>query len=404
MGELIFTGNFTQQEAIPEEAINRAVSVMRSGRLHRYNTVEGEVSETALLESEFADWLGVDYCLACASGGYALQTALRAFGLRPGEPVLTNAFTLSPVPGAIWGAGGMPVLIETTPDLVIDLGSLEKSISDTGARILLMSHMRGHLADMDAVCDLLDRRGVALIEDCAHTMGASWRGRASGTFGIAACFSTQTYKHMNSGEGGLLVSQDSALFARAVLLSGSYMFYGHHLAAPGADAYAGVQFTTPNCSGRMDEVRAAILRVQLRTLNENVERWNERYKCVAETISGVQGIRLPARPNDERFVGSSIQFHCAVTSEEEATDLVKRCRKRGVVLKWFGADAPSGYTSTHLHWNYLPDRPLPQTDTILRTLFDMRLPLTFSLEDCRLIGAIIKQSINEVLAKPSSAE
>jgi dTDP-4-amino-4,6-dideoxygalactose transaminase len=103
-----FTGSFTQQEPIPEDAIARAVEVMGSGRLHRYNTAPGETAETALLEQEFAAWLGVPYCLALTSGGYALTTSLRAFGLKPGEPVLTNGYTLAPVPGAIAGAGGRP--------------------------------------------------------------------------------------------------------------------------------------------------------------------------------------------------------------------------------------------------------------------------------------------------------
>ena len=92
--------------------------------------------------------------------------------------------------------------------------------------------MRGHLCDMDRLVPICDRRGVALIEDCAHTMGATWRGRRSGSFGLAGCFSTQTYKHMNSGEGGLLVSDDAEFMARATILSGSYMLYARHGAGP----------------------------------------------------------------------------------------------------------------------------------------------------------------------------
>src|SRR3712207_1772031 len=111
-----FTRSFTQQEAIGEEAIAAAVAVLRSGRLHRYNIVPGEVPEAAALEAEYATYQGARYCLACASGGYALATALRAAGLKPGEAVLTNAFTLAPVPGAIVGAGGRPVLVEITDD------------------------------------------------------------------------------------------------------------------------------------------------------------------------------------------------------------------------------------------------------------------------------------------------
>ena len=108
----VFTKPFTQQESIPEAGIQRAIEVMRTGRLHRYNVVEGEVAEAALLEQEYADWLGVKYCLACSSGGYAMHIALKSAGLQHGEPVMTNAFTLAPVPGAINNAGGTVVLVE----------------------------------------------------------------------------------------------------------------------------------------------------------------------------------------------------------------------------------------------------------------------------------------------------
>ena len=101
-----FAGNFTQQEALDDAVIEAATAVLRSGRLHRYNTAPGELSKVSELEQAFARFQGARYCLACASGGYAMATALRAAGLAPGETVLTNAFTLAPVPGAIAAAGG----------------------------------------------------------------------------------------------------------------------------------------------------------------------------------------------------------------------------------------------------------------------------------------------------------
>ena len=203
----IFTGNFTQQEPIPEEGIQAALEVMRSGRIHRYNVAEGEAGETALLEKEFADQLGAKYCLAVASGGYAMGAALRAMGVAPGARVLTNAFTLAPVPGAIASVGAVPVFVGVTKDLVIDLDDLEAK-SDQ-ADVLMLSHMRGHLCDMDRLMEICQAKGIRVIEDCAHTMGASWRGKPSGLWGDMACYSTQTYKHVNSGEGGLLVSNDA---------------------------------------------------------------------------------------------------------------------------------------------------------------------------------------------------
>jgi dTDP-4-amino-4,6-dideoxygalactose transaminase len=398
----VFTGSFTQQEPIPEEAIARAVEVMRSGRLHRYNVAPGETAETALLEQEFAAWSGAQFCLAVTSGGYALTTALRAFGLEPGEPVLTNGFTLAPVPGAIAGAGGEPVLVEVTPDLVIDLGDLAAKIAASRSRVLMLSHMRGHIADMDALMAICDRAGVAVIEDCAHTMGAAWNGVKSGRHGLAACYSTQTYKHMNSGEGGFLISDDPQLMARATILSGSYMLYGRHLAAPREAVFRQIRLATPNCSGRMDNLRAAILRPQLASLEDRCARWNARYEALAHELAGVPGLRLPHRPAAERFVGSSIQFNLPGLGAEPIRAFLAAALERGVELKWFGADEPHGFTSKHDSWAYTGPQHLPQTDEVLSTLIDMRLPLTFSLDDCHLIGRIIRECVPEGSPEGSS--
>jgi len=387
-----FRGRFTQQEPISDRAIERAVAVLRSGRLHRYNTVDGEIPETAQLELEFRDYIGARYCLAVASGGYALATALRAAGVTQGAPVLANGFTLSPVPGAIAAAGGRTVLVEITEELTIDLQDLEQKIRSSGSTWLLLSHMRGHITDMDALVALCRRHQVNIIEDCAHTMGAAWNGTKSGRHGIVACYSTQTYKHMNSGEGGLVTSDDAALMARATVLSGSYMLYGQHPAGPPIDAYRDIRLDTPNCSGRMDNLRAAILRPQLARLDENCARWNERYHAVAAEIAGVSGIELPRRAAAEQFVASSIQFRLPACTAGQMQSLLGLCLQRGVELKWFGAAEPLAYTSDHHSWRFIEAQPLPRTDRVLATLCDMRLPLTFSLDDCRVIGTIIRES------------
>ncbi|MDA1238137.1 MAG: DegT/DnrJ/EryC1/StrS family aminotransferase, partial [Proteobacteria bacterium] len=123
--EEAFKGSFTQQEPIPEDAIQAAVEVMRSGRLHRYNVLEDEMDQTASLEVEFSKLVGSKYALAVASGGYALGCALRAVGVRAGDLVLSNGFTLAPVPGAIAGVGARPVFVETMENLTIDFNDLE---------------------------------------------------------------------------------------------------------------------------------------------------------------------------------------------------------------------------------------------------------------------------------------
>ncbi len=383
---------FTQQEPIPEAAIERVVEVLRGGRLHRYNTAAGEASEAALLEREYAEWQGSKYCVATASGGQALQIALRASGVEPGTTVLANAYTLAPVPGAIHATGGVPVLVEIDDAWHTDLDDLRTKAIDSGAKFFMLSHMRGHIADMERIMALCDELGITLIEDCAHTMGARWKGTRSGNFGRVSCFSTQTYKHLNSGEGGLLTTDEPELAARAVIASGSYMFYGLHGAIPSEETFREVRLDNPNCSARMDNVRAAILRPQLPLLDENIRRWNQRYRILEDGLREAPQLRVVERRQHEAFVGSSIQFHASGIARERIPAFISACGERGVEIKWFGAAEPSGFTSRYDSWRYLGEhQPLPQTLQVLATTCDMRVPLTFTEADCSEIASIIRE-------------
>ncbi len=390
----VFKGSFTQQEPIPKAAIDAALGVLGHGRLHRYNLEPGEAGETALLEQEFAAFTGAKYCLAVASGGYAISTAMRAIGVRPGDKVLTNAFTLAPVPGAIASLGAVPVLVEVTDALTIDINNLKEKISTSGATILLLSHMRGHICDMEKLMAVCTRAGVKLVEDCAHTMGAHWAGTASGRHGVVACYSTQTYKHLNSGEGGLLISDDADIMARSILLSGSYMLYERHLASPPPAAFEAVKYDMPNISGRMDNLRAAILRPQLKSLPKQCENWNERYSAVESGLCNTPGLQIIERPESEAYVGSSIQFLLKNWSDTDVRKVTQQCADRGVELKWFGADQPVGFTSKYSNWHYINPSNLPQTNAVLAGLLDMRLPLTFSIADCEQIAGIIRSVVS----------
>lgn len=390
----IFSGSFTQQEPLSEAAIEAALAVMQHGRLHRYNVEPGEFGETALLEQEFAAQMGAKYCLAVASGGYALSAALRAVGVRAGDTVLTNAFTLAPVPGAIASLGAVPVFVDVTEGLVIDLDDLKSKAGR--AKVLMLSHMRGHLCDMDRLMQICDAAGITVIEDCAHTMGASWNGVASGRHGAIGCYSCQTYKHVNSGEGGLLITDDEVVAARAIMLSGSYMLFERHLAAPDPSVFDRIKYDTPNISGRMDNLRAAILRPQLRDLEAQVARWNARYRCIEAGLLDTPGLQVIRRPEAEAYVGSSIQFLLLDWTADKVQEVIRRCGERGVELKWFGGAEPVAFTSRYDSWRYANAQSLPQSDRILAGIVDMRVPLTFSLEDCALIARIIRSETGAV--------
>ena len=385
-----FDKSFTQQEAIPSSGVEKAVDILKSGRLHRYNTGPGEISDTALLESEYAAYQGVDYCLAVTSGGQAIQIALRAAGIEPGDLILANAYTLAPVPGAIHAVGAVPVFVEIGDDWLTDIDDFRAKAEESGARFMMLSHMRGHIADMEEICKICDEFDIILIEDCAHTMGAEWRGRKSGNFGAVACFSTQTYKHMNSGEGGLLTTDDAEIAARAIMLSGSYMLYERHGTAPPIETFGSIRLETPNCSARLDNLRAAILRAQLPNLDDNIQCWNTRYRTIENGLRNAPGIRIVDRPQHEFYVGSSIQFHVDGFGVDKIPAFIDTCLARGVELKWFGPEDPVAFTSRYDSWRYLDNIPeLPKTLNTLSTTCDMRVPLTFNESDCELIAEII---------------
>ncbi len=391
--------DLSRQEPIPPSGVQAALALMASGKLHRYGETDGSQSTVSQLEAAFAAELGVAYCVAMNSCGSTMFVALKSAGVEPGDAVLSNCFTLAPVPGAIAHAGARPVLVDVCDDYTIDLADLERKAASSGARTLLLSHMRGHICNMERLSTICARHGVQVIEDCAHTMGARWNGKASGTWGKAGCFSLQSYKHANSGEGGLLVTGDADLAARAVLFSGSYMFYGAHTARPGDAVFERWKYTTPNFSLRMANLPAALALAQLgEVLKDRCQRWNLRYHWLADALQGLQRLKVPERAPQEQFVASSIQFSLDLPAPAIARFLAA-CARRGVHIKWFGADEPTGFTSVWQHWRYFssPQR-LPNAERVLGSLCDMRLPLTLTQGDCLAIARVIRTSLIDTFA------
>jgi dTDP-4-amino-4,6-dideoxygalactose transaminase len=387
--------DLTQQDPIPRAGVEAVRALMASGKLHRYGETGARPSEVSSLEAEFAAELGVRYCVAMNSCGSTMFVALKAAGVKAGDAVLSNCFTLAPVPGAIAHAGARPVLVDVTDDFTIDLADLERKAAASGARTLLLSHMRGHICDMHALMAVCRRHGVQLIEDCAHTMGAAWDGQATGTWGRAGCFSLQSYKHANSGEGGLLATDDEDVAAQAVLFSGSYMLYRSHLARPGDEVFERWKYLTPNFSLRMSNLAAAVARPQLgAVLKDRCARWNQRHAWLAAALDGLPHLRLPHRPSAEQYVASSLQFSLVGLDKARIAEVIARCADRGLHVKWFGADEPIGFTSVWTHWSYFgePQR-LPNAERVLGGLCDLRLPLALSESDCRNIAAVIQAAL-----------
>ena len=171
--ETFFEGDLSAPDPIPEAGIEAAVRLMQDGRLFRYGEDRDSIPETALLEEEFAALAGSKYCLGVNSGGCSLFIALKAIGVEPGDKVLMNVFTLAPVPGAVAHAGAEAVFVDIDNNYRIDIEDLDRKAAASGARFLMLSYMRGHIPDMDAVMAVCTRRGLTVVEDCAHTT-RSW--------------------------------------------------------------------------------------------------------------------------------------------------------------------------------------------------------------------------------------
>jgi dTDP-4-amino-4,6-dideoxygalactose transaminase len=204
---------------------------------------------------------------------------------------------------------------------------------------------------------------------------------------------------MNSGEGGLLVTDGEDVIAKAILFSGSYMLYEGHISRPALEVFERYKKQIPNFSLRMSNLAAALIRPQLADLDRQGRRWNQRYDLIEAELAGVDHIRIPKRPAKEGYVGSSLQFSLTGVDIPAVETFIEICAERGVEIKWFGSTEPVGFTSSWESWQYIQNCPsLPRTRQTLDFMCDFRIPLTFSLEDCKVIAAVIKQVAAETFS------
>ena len=385
--------DFTRCDPIPPEGVERAVAIMRTGKLFRYSDSRPEESEVALLERDFASYLGVRHALAVNSCSMAIELALIACGVAPGSKVLVPGFTFTAVPSAIVMLHAIPVFVECTEDYRLDIDDLQRKITSE-TRVLLLSHMRGHISDMDAITELCTVHGVTLIEDAAHALGARWRGRQIGSFGKAGCFSFQSNKVINAGEGGMLTTDDEEIIVKAIYLSGAYeMNYKKHFAN-------GVLFDKfadrlPAHNARMTNLTAAVARPQIKLVDAKGKRYREMYAYLKRELTATNRIAFPEEYPLEERIPDSVQFTVLGYDAAKMRDFVGRVRERGVPLSAF---AEKHNARAFYNWRYLgEDMPdLPRTRKIIENTCDMRL--SSKLEEAHLayIVAAVRSALHDV--------
>lgn len=395
-GRKSFHKDLTVPDPIPRKAFGRVEDILKSARLFRYSGATVEQSETALLEKEFAEYLGVKYALAVSSCSSAIFVGLIAAGIERGDKVLMPAFTFTAVPSSIVHAGAEPILIECDEDYLVNFEDLERKIeAHPDAKILLLSHMRGHVANMGRVVELCEQHGILLIEDAAHSLGNTWNGQQSGTFGEIGCYSFQSTKMINAGEGGMLVTNNEDIFAKAVILSGAYerQWTKHYEKPARMDEYQGKY---PAYNVRMSEVTAAIARAQIPFIDEKGEKFRRNYFQLVKILNRSEHISVPDRVESESPVPNSIQFNLRGLTREKIRRFIDTTAQEGIKIAVFGMAEDNA--RCFWNWRYLDveNEDLPATETMLRTACDLRLPVFLDNEDIDTMGSLILRAIDYV--------
>ena len=385
--------NVYSAEPIPDAARAEIDRLLSSGDLFRYTAPEG--APVALLEEEFAALMGARYALAVSSCSAALFLSLKALDLPRGAKVLIPAFTFAAVPSSVVHADCEPVLVEVGENYRIDLQDFAAKLPQ--AQAVMISHMRGHTSDMDAIMALCDAAGVPVIEDAAHSLGTLWNGRKIGTIGKVGCFSFQSYKLVNAGEGGIMVTDDPEIAARAVIMSGAYEEnWKKH---PGfQNSYLQWQNRLPLYNLRMQNLSAAVIRPQLPEVARRVRDGRANHDWVADRLNESAWLSVPpALPPEER-APDSIQFNLTGDwTDDEARDFQKAAKRRGVSVQVFGLS--EGNARAYWNWQFLGPLPdLPRTRAMLMRACDVRLPARLTATELDYIADAITAAAQDVKA------
>ena len=269
-----------------EEELAAVTRLLKSRSLFRYYGIDHQ-REVAAFEADFARFLGVRHAVAVSSGTGALHTALAALGVGPGQEVVIPAYLWVSVAAAVVNQGAIPVLADIDDTFCMDPAAIERCVTGKTAGIILV-HMSGAPGDVEAIRKIADRRGLFLLEDCAQCAGGSVNGRGVGTFGDMAVFSFQMNKNMSAGEGGAVVTNDPSLHARAVAC--------HDLGYP-RDQNGRLVFDQPDLclwgkGYRLDELRAAVLRVQLQRLPQTTSAMRGSKYRIRQALAKHPRVRL----------------------------------------------------------------------------------------------------------------
>lgn len=282
---------------IGEEEINAVARVIRSGNMFKINDGLQEVKH---FEEELSEKFGTENAILMTSGKAALISALVGLGIGPGDQVIVPAYTYIATAIAVTAVGAIPVIAEVNETLTLDPADVERKITKY-TKAIIPVHIQGFPCDLDAICSLAEKHGIAVVEDACQSVGGSYKGKRLGTIGEAGALSFNQFKVISAGEAGALMTNDHTVFSRALIHhdSSAIAYFGNQLEGNEEEQFCGSEF-------RSNEITAAILREQLKRLDGIIGDLRRNRKKI---MDGLKDTYVFAPSNDnEGDCGTTVSF------------------------------------------------------------------------------------------------
>ena len=370
---------------VDDDDVRAAEEVVRSRRLFRYDTRPFEESQAGQLELEMAKYLGARFAVATTSGTTALSLALLGHGIGREDTVAVPAFTFPGAASAVYLSGARLRLIEVDENLNMDVSDLATKLD--GLSAVIVCHMRGVASSIEEIRRITAARGILLVEDAVPVFGTTYNGRMLGTFGDAGCFSFQSDKAICCGEGGLVVTPDQTAFERMARMAGTFEGrlrrhtdgFGVEKITDGREA--------PILSWRLDEMRAALARVQLRRASARHARALANYAAVSAAVDALPGWRRRVCPGaPDGIAGDSLIVR--PPDDIDGHVIVEALRAEGIDARLFN-DPLENNARCFLQWRFafphLSDDEVlalaPRTAALLSHAVDIPLSPLMTEED-----------------------
>ncbi len=269
-----------------KEEMDAAIEVMQSGYLFRYGSADDPkfLHKVASLEKEFSRYCGANHALATSSGTSALLVSLIAMGLKPGDEIIVPAYTFIATYSSCIFAGLVPVLAEIDESLSLDPDDIEYRITPR-TKAILPVHMLGNPCDMDRIMEIARKHNLLVLEDCCQAAGTTYKGRKVGTIGHMGVYSLNIFKTINSGDGGLVVTNNKEYYENAFGVHDQGHKPNRFGVEVGARSILGLNF-------RMNEVTAAVALAQLGKLDRIVDTLRENRRKLKSLISNAKGFKF----------------------------------------------------------------------------------------------------------------